>query len=98
MNTILEHLLGLHHLSDQAVATDYLITAKASVQNLAVAVTETADPEIRAVLTDHLEEAIIAHERIFRFMMEKGYYRPYNIDDQIGVDLQTAKTALDIPT
>ncbi|KKO53409.1 spore coat protein [Paenibacillus sp. DMB20] len=98
MNTILEHLLGLHHLTDQAIATDFLLSSKSAVQNLAVAITEASNPEIRAVLNDHLEEAIASHERIFRYMMDKGHYRPYNIDEQLHVDLRTAKTALDIPS
>ncbi|RAR43542.1 spore coat protein [Paenibacillus sp. MDMC362] len=98
MNTIIEYLTGMNAMNDQAVATDFLITAKSGIQNYAVAITETASPEIKAVLLQHLHEAIQTHEQITNYMIQKGYYHPYQISDQIQLDLQTAQTALKIPS
>ncbi|ANY72448.1 spore coat protein [Paenibacillus ihbetae] len=97
MNTIIEYLTGMNAMSDQAVATDFLISAKSGIHNYAVALTETASPEIKAVLRQHLQEAIDTHEQIIHYMIRKGYYHPYHIQEQLSLDLQTAQTALNLP-
>jgi similar to spore coat protein len=98
MNTILEHLTGLHTMTDQVIAMDFLITAKSGVRNYAMAVTEAGTPEIKATLTKQLEEAIDMHERISMYMMERGWYHPWNVKEQFQFDLQNIQTALNAPT
>ncbi|MDQ0492403.1 spore coat protein [Paenibacillus brasilensis] len=98
MNTLLEHLTGLHTLTDQVIAADFLNTAKSGVRNYAMAVTEAGTPEIKAMLTKQLDEAIDTHERISTYMIERGWYHPWNIQDQLSMDLQNIQTALQAPT
>ncbi|TYP76387.1 spore coat protein [Paenibacillus methanolicus] len=97
MNTIVEHLTGMSTLTDQVVATNFLINAKSGVRNYAMAVTEAGTPEVKAVLTKHLEEAIDTHERIMAYMIERGWYHPWNTADQIRLDLMNIDTALKAP-
>ncbi|MCY9665935.1 spore coat protein [Paenibacillus alginolyticus] len=98
MNTILEHLTGMHTMTDQVIAMDFLVTAKSGVRNYAMAVTEAGTPEIKATLSRHLDEAIDTHEKITKYMMEQGWYHPWNIKEQIQLDLKSIETALNAPT
>jgi similar to spore coat protein len=98
MNTLLEHLTGLHTMTDQVIAMDFLIAAKSGVRNYAMAVTEAVTPEIKATLTKQLEEAIDMHKRISMYMMERGWYQPWNVKEQFQFDLQNIQTALNAPT
>jgi similar to spore coat protein len=98
MNPILEHITGMNTLTDEVIAMDFLIDAKSGVRNYAMAVTECATPEIKAVLTKQLDEAIATHEKISSYMMQRGLYHPYNINEQIQLDLQNIQTAMNIPS
>jgi similar to spore coat protein len=98
MNPIMEYMTGLNTLTDEVIAMDFLINAKSGVRNYAMAVTECATPEINAVLTKQLEEAIDAHEMITSYMMQRGLYHPYNVNEQVQLDLQNIQTALNIPS
>ncbi|CAG7651074.1 spore coat protein [Paenibacillus allorhizosphaerae] len=97
MNTILERLTGMHTLTDQVIAMDCLIAAKSGVRNYAMAVTEAVTPEIKTILTKQLEEAIDMHEKITMYMMERGLYHPWNVNEQLQLDLQNINTALNAP-
>lgn len=96
MNSIIESLTGMNKMSDQVIATDFLISAKTGVRNYTMALTETATPEIRAILRKHLNEAIATHETIANYMMKKEYYHAYNPQEQFKVDMQTTDTALSL--
>jgi similar to spore coat protein len=96
MNPILEHLTGLNALKDQVIAMDFLISAKSGVRNYAMAVTEAATPEIKATLIKHLDEAITTHEQISNYMTEKGWYHPFNVQEQLEFDLKNIETVLKI--
>lgn len=41
MNALIESLTGMNKMSDQVIATDFLIAAKSGVRNYAIALTET---------------------------------------------------------
>jgi similar to spore coat protein len=97
MNTIVEHLTGMHTLTDQVIAMDYLISTKNGIINLATAITETATPEIRLVLRKQLEETIAAHGHITSYLMENLLYRPHDITAQVQLDIKNIDTALAIP-
>ncbi|USG67466.1 spore coat protein [Brevibacillus ruminantium] len=97
MNIFLEKLIGFDVMTDQVIAMDLLIAAKSGVRNYAMAVTEAGSPEIKATLTRHLEEAIDMHERISAFMIERGWYHPWNEKEQFQLDLQNIRTALEVP-
>lgn len=85
-------------MTDQVIAMDMLIAAKSGIKMYALAATESATPEVKAVLSRHLEESIDTHERITNYMMSRGLYHPYNMNEQIQLDLQNTQTALSIPT
>ncbi|BAH41776.1 spore coat protein [Brevibacillus brevis] len=97
MTGILQSLAGMGGLTDQVIAMDLLISAKSGVRNYAMALTETGTPEIKATLTKQLEEAIDLHEKISLYMIERGWYHPWNIAEQIELDQQNIQTALHLP-
>ncbi|MFI8716080.1 spore coat protein [Brevibacillus brevis] len=97
MTGILQSLAGMGGLTDQVIAMDFLISAKSGVRNYAMVLTETGTPEIKATLTKQLEEAIDLHEKISLYMIERGWYHPWNIAEQIELDQQNIQTALHLP-
>jgi similar to spore coat protein len=98
MNSLIERFTGLRHLTDQMIAADMLISAKSGVINYAVAIIETATPEIKAILAKQLEEAINTQEQISLYMVGMGFYHPYNVNEQVELDRQNIATALSIPS
>lgn len=98
MIPILEKMMGMDTLTDEVIAMDFLISAKSGVRNYAMAVTECATPEVKAVLMKQLEEAIDTHEQIMNYLMNRGLYHPYNLNEQIQLDLQNIQTAMNIPS
>jgi similar to spore coat protein len=94
MNALIESLTGMDKLSDQVIATDFLISAKNGIINYSMAITETASPELREVYKRQLQDAILTHEAITNYMMKNGYYHAYDIKEQFKIDLQTTDTAL----
>lgn len=96
MNTLIESLTGMDKLSDQVIATDFLISAKSGVRNYSIALTETTSPDVRAALRKQLNDAIATHETISNYMMKTGYYHAYNLQEQFKVDMQTTDTALNL--
>lgn len=81
-------------MDDVMIATDFLVTSKAAVRNLAVAITETATPSVKKVLRTELDTAIDTHDKIAQYMIKNEMYHAYNIDEQIEHDLKKADTAL----
>ncbi|MED1663338.1 spore coat protein [Brevibacillus laterosporus] len=65
--------------------------------NYAAALTEVATPDVRTILHKQLDDAIATHEKITNYMMSKGYYHAYHINEQIQMDMKTAKTTLNLP-
>ncbi|MEH7179092.1 spore coat protein [Neobacillus vireti] len=94
MNNLIQNLMGMGGMTDQVIATDFLISAKAGVRNYAVAITETGTPELKAALREQLNTAIATHEKITNYMIAKGFYHPHDLADQLNVDLTVADTAL----
>lgn len=83
-------------LDDMAIATDFLVTAKAAVRNLAVAITETATPEVKKLLRRELDIAIDTHDKIAQYMIKNEMYHAYNVDEQVEHDLKKADIALEL--
>ncbi|MEW9052795.1 MAG: spore coat protein [Neobacillus sp.] len=96
MNQLIQNLMGMGGMTDQVIATDFLISAKARVRNYTVAITETGTPELKAVLRAQLHEAIATHEKITNYMIAKGYYHPHDLQEQLQVDLAVSETALNL--
>jgi similar to spore coat protein len=96
MNSIIEKLTGTDKLSDQVIATDFLLSSKSGIQEYAVAITETTSPQLRATLINQLNAMITTHEVISDYMMSKGYYHAYNLEEQYKVDMKVTDTALNL--
>lgn len=96
MNQLIQGLMGMGGLTDQVIATDFFISAKAGVRNYAAAITETATPELKQSLREQLNDAIATYERITNYMVAKGYYHPHDLSQQLQLDLTTAGTAIDL--
>lgn len=96
MISLIQNLAGMGDITEQVIATDFLIAAKAGVRNYATAISETTSPEVREVLRRHLHTAIDTHEKILTYMVSHGYYHTYNPTEQLQVDLKTADTVLSI--
>ncbi len=96
MNAIVEKLTGLNKMSDQVIATDMLISSKSGIQEYAVAITETTSPQLRASLINQLNDLISSHEKLSDYMMSKGYYNAYDMQEQYRVDMKVTDTALSL--
>jgi similar to spore coat protein len=94
MNGVIENLTGMSNMTDQVIAADLLISAKTGVTRLAVALTESTTPEIKQALHNQLDQAVTFHEQVSRYMVSRGFYHPYQVKEQLAVDLQNAQTAL----
>ena len=97
MTTKTEKLNNLKSIiNDQTIATDLLLSSKNGVRSLAVAITETATPEVKKVLKKELETAIDLHDKIAQYMIEKEMYHAYDLKEQVSQDLKNAEEALEI--
>ncbi|WP_071394011.1 spore coat protein [Bacillus tuaregi] len=96
MNQLIQNIIGMGGLTDQVIATDFLISAKAGVRNYTVAITEAATPELRETLRAQLRMAIDTHEKITNYMIAKGYYYPHDLGEQLQEDLSVSNTALNL--
>ncbi|WP_026673279.1 spore coat protein [Alkalihalobacterium bogoriense] len=77
-------------------AGDLLALAKTSVRNYAIAITETATPALRTVLTNHLLKAIETHATIFNYMYQKSDYPAYDFVKLLENDVNLAQKALSL--
>lgn len=98
MNKLIEYFTGLDKMTDQVIAMDTLISAKSAVRNYAMAITEVGSPEIKATLARQLEDAIDSHERIAAYLIERGWYRPWDVKEQLELDVRNIGIALKVPT
>lgn len=72
--------------------------AKTSVRNYAIAITETATPQLREVLKNQLLRAIQLHGKVYYYMYSQGYYPSYNLQQLLANDVKIAKNALSMTT
>lgn len=98
MNTIMEHLTGMNTLTDQVIAMDMLTAAKTGIKMYALAATEAASPDMRTVFEKHLFESIETHAMITDYMVQRGFYHPYNVPEQLQLDQTNLQTALNLPS
>ncbi|HYK74282.1 MAG TPA: spore coat protein [Pseudoneobacillus sp.] len=97
MNQFLQNMMGMDGMTEQVITTDFLIAAKSGVRNYAFALTEVATSELRTALREQLRAAIATHEAVSNYMIEKGYYHPHSLGEQLQVDLTAAQTATELP-
>jgi similar to spore coat protein len=80
--------MNVQPLDDQLIASDLLSSVKASIKSTASALTETATPEVRRTLEQQLQQGLNFHQQLTNFMMQKGWYKPYDVQAMIQGDLQ----------
>lgn len=88
--------LDVSMIDDMAIATDLLITSKAAVRNLAVAITETATPAVKRILRRELDNAIDTHDKIAQYMIKNEMYHAYDLQEQMDHDIEKADIALNV--
>jgi spore coat protein F len=77
-------------------AGDLLAFAKTAVRNYAIAITETATPILREILSTQLQAAIDLHATVFDYMYKKGLYPSYDLTKLLNTDVQKATAALNM--
>jgi similar to spore coat protein len=87
---------GMPNLADSAFAMDFLLAVKSGIRNYSFAITETANPELRNVLTKQMEVAMDLHIEVSQLMIKKGWLHPYDFKEQFPIDLKAAETAVQI--
>ncbi|MGG0815603.1 spore coat protein [Paenibacillus alvei] len=75
-------------------AGDLLGMAKTLVRSYAIAITETATPALREVLTRQINSAIKLHADIYYFMLQRSYYPSYDLNQLLANDVMNANWAL----
>jgi similar to spore coat protein len=87
---------GMPNLADTTFAMDFLLSVKNGIRTYGFAITETANPELRAVLAKQLEAAIDLHGELIELMMKNNWFYPYDFNEQLPIDLKGAETAIQI--
>lgn len=78
-------------------AGDLLALSKTAVRNYSIAITETATPALKQVLTKQLIGAIDMHTKVFQYMYERSYYPSYDLKRLLQNDVNLANKALSKP-
>ncbi|WP_121642952.1 spore coat protein [Bacillus vallismortis] len=86
--------LNVPELADTTFALDFLIRAKEGVRNTAVDLTETASPDVRALLRKQLMQGIAMHQEITELMISKKWFHPYELSEQYKLDQLSAKNTI----
>ncbi|WP_442595720.1 spore coat protein [Neobacillus sp. D3-1R] len=87
---------GMPNLADSSFAMDFLLSVKNGIRNYSVAITETANTDLRSVLIKQMEAALDLHAEISDLMISKGWLHPYDINEQYPLDIKAAETAVQI--
>ncbi|MFE1243809.1 spore coat protein [Fictibacillus sp. NPDC058756] len=97
-NDYLDPINSLHmpELADTTFAMDFLLRAKEGVRNIAVALTESASPDVRAVLKKQLMQGIAMHQEISELMIKKKWFHPYELSEQYQLDQLSANNTIKI--
>lgn len=74
------------------------IAKKNGVHVEAWAITETSTPQVREALVRQLQTGIGLHAQIFSYMLSRGLYPSYHVEQEIQQDFKkNAQTALHMP-
>lgn len=97
-NDYLDPINALHvpELADTTFAMDFLLRSKEGVRNIAVALTESASPDVRTLLRKQLMQGIALHQEITELMINKKWFHPYELSEQYQLDQLSANNTLKI--
>ncbi|QOX63477.1 spore coat protein [Anoxybacterium hadale] len=93
---IIQNLAGLGDMSEQIIAADFLLNAKATVRDYGTILSESSSPEIRQVLRKQLDAAITMQERIQKYMTTRNYYQIYSPSELIHSGRKNNSTYMDL--
>ena len=95
-NDYLDPINALHmpEMADMTFAMDFLMRAKEGVRNTAIALTETASPDARALLKKQLFQGIALHQEITELMIRKKWFHPYELTEQYQLDQLSANNTV----
>lgn len=86
--------LNMPELADTTFAMDFLVRTKEGVRNIAVALTETASPDLRIILRKQLKQAIQMHQEVTELMIEKKWFHPHELSEQYQLDQLSARNTI----
>ncbi len=69
---------------------------KTAVRSYAIAITESATPQLKATFQKHLLGAIALHTKVFEFAYERGLYPAYNLTELLASDVKKAQMAISL--
>jgi similar to spore coat protein len=82
-------------MPDKELATELLMSSKNDITMLSKAVTETANPQLRQILTNQLNTCINEHFQLSDLAIQKGWYNAFaSPGQQIKQDLQEAQNLM----
>lgn len=80
---------------DRVIALGAMGGAKMKAMAYTAAVLETATPDLRHLLTIHLNDALAEHERCTKLVVDRGWYKAYaGADALVKQAIQEAQPAL----
>lgn len=88
--------LNMPEMADMTFAMDFLVRAKEGVRNTAIALTEAASPEVRALLRSQLLRGIALHQEITDLMIRKKWFHPFELQEQFKLDGFSADQTVEI--
>lgn len=91
-----ENADGMPGLVDSTIALDFLLGIKSGIRNGAIAISETATPEVRMTFSNLLDNQIDLYTDVTELMLRKGWLHPYELNEQFKLDYISSKTALQI--
>lgn len=94
MANIIQNMAGMGDMTEQVIATDFLIASKSAIKNYAAAIAETTTPEVKNALHRQLDDAINTHDKISTYMMNKGYYNAFDPQAQMSKDREASDTVM----
>ena len=86
--------LNVPEMADMTFAMDFLMRAKEGVRNTAIALTESASPDLRALLRKQLMQGIAMHQEITELMIKKKWFHPYELREQYKLDQLSANNTI----
>lgn len=92
----LETLMGtMTGLGDRDLASDMLKDSKFTIISLAKAVTEVANPQLKALMVTHLMTAIQQHHQLSDLAASRDWYKPMlPPQQQVDTDVNLARNLI----
>lgn len=87
---------GMPAMVDSTIALSFMLNVKSGIRNCAIALTEIEDQEARDAIKGMLNRGIDMHTQISELMMTKGWFYPYEVKEQFGIDQMAAQAATQI--